>query len=118
MGKLDDIGYLGNGPAVLQIFEGTYEFPGNCPPAARKLCVEASKLFQKTAEDVISKFVCRKDFQQWWLTANENMSSSKLGTHFGHYKVAAFDDYLSALHVAKLNLALDTGLPWSAGDMI
>ena len=73
------------------------------------MCIEASKLFEKIAEDLASTFVRQEDFQQWWLTANENVSPSKLGVDFGHYKVTAFDDYISALHVAKLNLALDTG---------
>ena len=77
----------------------------------RQLCVEASRLFAKTAEEVIKTFVQREDFQEWWLTANENISSSKSGAHFGHYKAAAHSDYLSALHTAKLNLALETGTP-------
>ena len=79
---------------------------------------EAVQLFGRTVGGVVSTFVATKDFQEWWLTANENIHLSKSGAHFGHYKAAAHNDYLSALHVAKLNLALQTGVPlkkWSNG---
>ena len=75
-------------------------------------------MFSKTAEEVAETFVKRKDFREWWLTANENISSSKSGAHFGYYKAAAHSDSLSALHTAKLNLALETGTPlerWGHG---
>ena len=71
---LDSVWYLGNGPAVQQILEGTYEFPDDCPLASRQLCVEASKLIEKTAKDLVSTFVRPEEFQQWWLTANVNVS--------------------------------------------
>ena len=60
---------------------------------------------------MVATHVKRRDFQSWWKTADENVSSSKSGAHFGHYKVAAFNDYLTALHVVKINLALATGIP-------
>ena len=103
---LDDVGHMGEGPAVQQILDGTYEFPEGCDPAVRQLCTEASRLFAKTAEEVVETFAKRKDFQELWLTANENISSSKSGAHFGHYKSAAHSNYLLALRTAKLNLAL------------
>ena len=119
LGKLlGNIGYMGKGPAVQQILKGMYEFPEDCSAEVRQLMIEAEKIFEKASENVILTFVHQKDFQGWWLTSNENISSSKSGAHFGHYKAAAFKDYLSALHFSKLNLAPETGLPlerWGHG---
>ena len=115
---LDDIGYLGATPAVKEILEGTYAYPPEMNHHTRLLLEEAACLFAKTAGDMISIFVTTKDFQDWWLTANENIWSSKSGAHFGHYVVAAHEELLAALHVAKLNLVLQTRVPlerWGNG---
>ena len=79
---------------------------------------EATLIFKQTSEDLVSTFVTTNDFQSWWLTADEDIQSSKSGCHFSHYKAAAHNDYLSALHCAKLNIALRTGVPlkrWGHG---
>ena len=115
---LDEVGFLGNTPAVQEILRGTYAYPKDMDVHTRHLLDEAARIFSKTADDVVSTFVTTKDFQDWWLTCDETTQSSKSGAHFSHYKAAAHDDYLSALHVAKLNLALASGKPlerWGHG---
>ena len=109
---LDDVGHHGQGPEVAAILAGTYEFPSEYSPEAKQICIEAAKIFSSTSESMISTYITRDDFQSWWLHAREETQSSKSGGHFGHYKAAAENDYLSALHVAKLNLALETGVPY------
>ena len=109
---LDDVGHLGAGPAVSSILDGTYEFPPEYDDHAKAICRAAAKIFARTSEEAIDIHITRKEFQEWWLTANEDIQSSKSGCHFSHYKVAAENDYLSALHVARLNLALETGIPY------
>ena len=118
---LDDIGFLGATPVVKQILEGTYVYPLGMDNHIRLLLEEVIPLFARTAVGVIASFVTTKDFQDWWLTVNENIQSSKSGAHFGHYKAAAHNDYLSALHVSQLNLALQTGVPlerWGNGLIV
>ena len=47
-----------------------------------------------------------------------NIQSSKSGLHFDHYKAISFNDDLSALQVAKFNLAIISGQPlqcWGNG---
>jgi hypothetical protein len=115
---LDEIGTLAEKPAVEQILAGTYDFPDDWDADTRRLMEEAAAIFRHTADDVISTFVTTDDFQEWWLRADEDIQSSKSGCHFSHYKAAAHNDYLSALHCAKLNLALRTGVPltrWGNG---
>ena len=68
-------------------------------------------------EEVVD-FVTTTDFQQFWLHADEEIQSSKSGIHFGHYKAAVRDRFLSALQAAKLTLVAMTGIPlarWGNG---
>jgi hypothetical protein len=71
----------------------------------------------QTKEEVVD-FVSTTDFQSYWQHANEDIQSSKSGCHFGHYKAASFDRYLSAMHAAKLTLTAFTSVPlarWGNG---
>ena len=90
LGKfLNDIGFLGATPGVKQILEGTYVYPLGMDKHTRLLLEEAALISAKTVGGVIATFVTTKDFQDWWLTADENIQSSKSGAHFGHYKAEA-----------------------------
>ncbi len=54
-------------------------------------------------------------------SSNENIQSSELGCHFGHYKAASYDRYLSVMHAAKLTLTASPGIPlarWGNGLMV
>ncbi len=55
-------------------------------------------------------FVTTTDFQHFWLHADKEIQLSESGIHFGHYKAAARDRFLSALQAAKLTLAATTGI--------
>ena len=69
---LDDVGYLGATPEVKEILEGTYIYLLDMDKHTHLLLEEAACLFVKTAGDIIASFVTMKDFQDWWLTVNEN----------------------------------------------
>ena len=45
---------------------------------------EAKHIFTALAEVPVEQRVHLDDFQGWWKGANENIQSSKLGSHFGH----------------------------------
>ena len=58
------------------------------------------------------------DFQSFWRLTNKNKQLSEFGCHFGHYKSTSHDRYITALHCAKLTLAVTTGIPlarWGQG---
>ena len=58
------------------------------------------------------------DFKHYWRRDKERTSSSYSKLHFGHYKLAAFLDYLLEVHVLKLSLISKTGLAperWAQG---
>jgi hypothetical protein len=89
--------------------------------STKALLQEAHHIFSWMYEEEVSYFVTTTDFQQFWLHAKEDIKSSELGCHFGHYKAAAHDRYLSALHASKLTLVAKTGIPlarWSNGLMV
>jgi len=102
----DDIGFMGDSEAVLQILEGTYNYSSRTDPAIQLLLEEAAITYSKLSADEISAYVTAEDFQYYWQTANERILSSYSGLHFGHYKAASWDNDLSALHALKLSLSL------------
>jgi len=59
-----------------------------------------------------------KDYKDRWLMADEDIQSSKSGIHFGHYKAAAYNEYLMSLQVAKLILSCLLGFLLNAGLMV
>ncbi len=75
------------------------------------LLQEAQHIFHRLSKEEVVDFVSTTDFQSYWQHTNEDIQSSKSGCHFGHYKAASFDLYLSAMHTAKLTMAASTGIP-------
>lgn len=66
----------------------------------------------------MATYVTVEDFQYYWQHANERIPSLYSELHFGHYKAASFDPYLSALHAQKLTLCAQKGVPlacWGRG---
>ena len=110
---LDEIGLLAEKPAVQHILDGTYDYPRDWDTDTRRLMEGATAIFCHTAadDDVISTYVTTDEFRDWWLRADEDIQSSKSGCDdLSHYKAAAHNEYRSALHCAKFNLALHTGI--------
>ena len=114
----DDIGFIGDTECAKQLLEGTYVFPPETDNATRLLFEEVARVYAEMGPDELATYVTVEDYQYYWKRANERISSSYSGLHFGHYKAAAFDDDLSALHAAKLSECAKRGLPlprWSQG---
>ena len=57
----------------------------------------------------ISTFITIEDFRQMVKEWKETTSTSPSGRHLGHYKTARFDNRITALHVAMLNLPIMHG---------
>jgi len=115
---LDDVGMVGDCPAVQRILRGTYEFPPDTDRYTIYLLKEACKIFQHMTPGEIVEMVTAKDFQDSWKSAREKTSSSHSELHFGLYMASSKSDKLSLLHAAKLTLAAKLGIPldrWSNG---
>ena len=72
----DDISFLGNTDCAQQILEGTYVYLIGVDPATKFLMEEAGISYRKMSRKEISNYVSAEDFQHYWQTANERISSS------------------------------------------
>jgi hypothetical protein len=107
-----NFGFLANTVLADQVLQGSYIYPENMDTHYTKLLLqEARHTFHRLSKEEVVDFVSTTDFQSYWRHANENIQSSKSGCHFGQYKAASFDRYLSAMHTAKVTLAASTGTP-------
>jgi hypothetical protein len=108
-----NFGLLANTVLTDQALQGSYIYPKNMDTHTKLLLQEAGHIFHRLLKKEVVDFVSTTDFQSYWQHANEDIQSSKSGCHFGHYKAASFDRYLSAMHTAKLTLAR-----WGNGLMV
>jgi hypothetical protein len=106
-----NFGFLANTVSADQVLQGSYIYPDNMDTHTKLLLKEAQHIFPRLSKEEVVDFVLTTDFQSYWQHANEDIQSSNSGCHFGHYKAASFDHYLSAMHAAKLTLAASTGVP-------
>ncbi len=113
-----NFGFLANTESEDQVLQGSYIYPKNMDTHTKLLSQEAQHIFHRLSKKEVVDFVLTTDFQSYWQHTNEDIQSSESGCHFGHYKVASYDWYLSAMHAAKLTLATSTGVPlarWGNG---
>jgi hypothetical protein len=108
---LSEIGHLGDGPAVQQILQGTYEFPNDTPPEVEALFREAASLYQQTQHLGFNPYIEEEEYQYWWKHCRIDTQSSYSNIHYDHYVCAAYDKDLTSLQVAKLNTAIRLGWP-------
>ncbi len=111
-GKLfDDLGFTGDTECAQQILEGTYDFPPDTNIWTKKILQEAHYTFSCMSGAEISTIITTEDFQDFWRRVDERMSSSFSGVTFSHYKAAATNPMLSAIHAAYLTACARRGLP-------
>jgi hypothetical protein len=94
---LEDVGLLGERPAVQKILRNTYSFPLDTDRYTIYLLQEACKIFQHMTPGEIVEMVSGKDFQDSWKRAREKTSSSHSELHFGLYMASSKSDKLSLL---------------------
>jgi len=111
-GKLfDDLGFTGDMECAQQILEGTYDFPPDTNIWMKKILQEAHYTFSHMSGAEIGIILTMEDFQDFWRRVNERTSSSFSGITFLHYKAAASNLMLSAMHAAYLTACARRGLP-------
>ncbi len=100
--------FLANTDSTNQVLQGSYVYTKNMDAHTKLLLLEAQNIFCGLSEEEVVNFVSTTDFQSLWQHDNDDIQSSESECHFGHYKVASYDQYLLALHAAKLTLAAST----------
>lgn len=114
----NDIGYPGDTASTKTILEGTYEFPPNMCPHTRLLCELAHEIFSQKSTEDISTFVQTSDYQYFWKRDDEFIQSSYSHIHFGHYKAAEGDRYLSALMLQNSRWQHEAGFHSNGGAVL
>jgi hypothetical protein len=77
----------------------------------RLLLEEAHIVFRSLLEEEVVEFVITTDFQSYWCHADKDIQLLESGCHFGHYKAASHDKFLTTLHCTKITLAATIGIP-------
>jgi hypothetical protein len=114
----EDFGYLVDKNATDKVLTGSYVYTDGMDALTWLLLEEAHLVFSSLLEEEVIYFVTTTDFQSYWSYAYEEIQLLESGCHFGHYKVASHDKYLTALHCVKLTLVAMTGIPlarWGHG---
>jgi hypothetical protein len=113
-GKLfDDLGFIGDTECAQQILEGTYDFPLDTDTWTKKILQEANYTFScMSGAEILTIITTTKSkisgdglMKGCWVT-------------FSHYKAAATNPMLSAIHAAYLTACARRGLPiarWGIG---
>jgi hypothetical protein len=109
---------MGDTECTQQILEGTCDFPLDTDIWTKKILQEAHYTFSHMSGAEFTIIVTTEDFQNFWRRVDERTSFSFSGVTFSHYKAAASNPMLSAMHAAYLTAFHCKGLPigrWGIG---
>ena len=101
---LDDLGILGDGPAVPKILNGTYECPPGTPAAVR---MWLQTLYIPNRDNREATLQSMRDYRKGWNLAREHTASGEL--HFGHYKAGSQHDMICWANYVMSSLPRSTG---------
>ena len=100
------IGYLGNTPLADSIVQGTFNPSPDLDTYTQKFLNIIGK---RPTLPSISSNISNHDFQRYWRRCREKTSSSMSGRHFGHYKAASRNTYLSTIHSTFCHITASSG---------
>ena len=101
---LEDIGLLGDGPAVEDILNGTY-IPPPSSSTATKLWLKNLHIPNRDKREAIQSTL--REYRHGWKLVREHTASGEL--HFGHYQACAQHDMLSWATFVMAGLPRATG---------
>ena len=113
-----ELAFLGITDATHKILTGTYQPPLGVADITHEFITTLAAPAPLSPTNLISCQITCHDFQQHWRSICECTSSSLSGLHYGHYKAAAWDDFLSEIHAIMTELAITGEAPlqhWQSG---
>ncbi len=105
----DDVGILGDGWASKEILEGTYDMPSSLDKYTKMLINALRMPTQVKDLPPMSSTITPEENKAAWKKQKERTASEPDGLHFGHYKAAAQDPFLSNID------AIIRSLPYKHG---
>ena len=103
-------GYTATSPTAQSVLDGSYVFPLEIDAATKELFKEIAQIRDTVPSDSVNGIIPRERWQQRWIKAREDTSSSLSGLHFSHYIAGAKCDYISQFHALRVSLALKKGI--------
>jgi hypothetical protein len=100
------------------ILGGHYLLPGQYPTLLHGIFRTLSRIARKVGRSRNSECFSYDNFQQYWKGSKERTSSAYSGLHFGHYKAAAHDNFLSEIHAMMTEICMRGGFAfprWKRG---
>ena len=110
---LDDIGLLGDGPAVEDILNGTYSFPPNTSEITKKW-IRNLHIKNRDKRQAVANTL--REYRQGWKRVKEFTASGEL--HFGHYKAGALHEMIGWANFIMAGIPRATGFTperWKKG---
>ena len=109
------VGYISNTECSEKILNGTFGHQNHLDEYTNKFL---GYIGSRARLPCFSDTIDSGDFQYFWRSAKENTSSPMSGRHFGHYKAAAKNKFLSNIHADFCNavVSVGTSIPrWEKG---
>jgi hypothetical protein len=113
-----EFGYTANTPASRAVLDGTYVAPADSDMATSELFAEIAAIRRLIPKNTVSAVITPEQWSQYWMTVNEETSSSESGLHFGHYIVGGQSNIINHYHTARVSVTLAHAIVlewWSRG---
>ena len=98
------LGYEIDTDTAIDILEDRWNAPEGTDQSTLTLFKEMSHIWKLMKDGEVDIVITEEDFRHYWRRARERTASSFSRLHFGHYKAAAYSEYLSDVHSLKLSL--------------
>jgi len=105
---LNIFGETGTKKSITQVLEGTFQPPPNCDCYAAQFL--SAVLRPSSVVDVPPRSL--ESYSRGWKKAQESMSSSTSGIHFGHYITSTFNPETLIINATLANIPLLTGFTY------
>jgi hypothetical protein len=104
----EDVGWVGIGPSVCIMLDGTYEHPEEVDEYTNKLIKQFEKNCKVTEHDPFYN-ITPEEGKSFWKTATERTSCGCDILHFGTWKSGFFSEIITELDDLLTNIPLQTG---------
>jgi hypothetical protein len=104
----DDVGWLGIGPEVFMMLDGTYEPTEEVDEYTKKLIKQFRKNRKATEHDPLYK-ITPEEWKSFWKGATDWMSCGCDILYFGTWKAGSFSETITELDAIITYIPLQTG---------
>jgi hypothetical protein len=104
----EDVVWLGIGPAVCIMLDGTYEPPEELDEYTKKLIKQFRENRKETEHDPLYK-ITPEEWKSFWKGATERTSCGCDILHFGTWKAGSFSETIKELDALLTDIPLQTG---------